>query len=1399
MLDRYDWKRYWCPTNGRIILSDSGYLSDPDGPHGSEINPDVLSFEAFAGAHCLILMGEPGIGKSTEIEEQFRGTQGRVKLDGNEALFFNLRNYQTTTLLRDEIFGHPQFQSWIVQTNHLYLYLDSLDEGLLSANTLATWLSAELQKYPVGRLYLRVACRTAEWPKILEAGLRKLWSEEQVTVVELAPLRRKDVYQAAQTSGLDPEAFLDAVRQRDAVPLAIRPITLDFLLKTFRKRQQLPATKAELYDRSCLLLCEEQNPSRLASGGRPVLSSGQLLAVSSRIAAVTIFCNRTAIWTGTPITDAPEGDTILRELVGGTERADGNSFIIGEEQIRQALATGLFTARGPQRLGWAHQTFAEYLTAYYLNGRDLSLDQKMGLLIYPGDREGRIITQLHETAAWLAGMDREIFKRIADADPQVLLLGDVANADQADRVRLVENLLRHFDEERLIDYDFDLHERYRNLSHSGLAEQLRSYITDRTKNAMLRRVAIDIAEACIVSALQNDLAAVALDDTEVIGTRVNAAYAIVKIGDKEARETLMPLARGQAGPDPDDELKGCGFRAVWPDSLRAQELFSLLSTPRRESFYGAYAGFLSQDLVSHLSSEDLPLALEWVRENVAAHDELSYFGRLASKIINKAWEHLGVPEVAAALARTLIFRLRHSDDDLSEAASRDDNKRRQLLDIIIPELVAVKDRIIWLADSKTPLAQSDDLYWLIERLRREPSPEVRECLVELIHGVFKFRIPGHLDAIIEAAGTEALIAEKFSWHLTPVDLDSPEARQQRELYQKHRETERPHQKTPDEDPSPTEQISMLLDRFEVGDIDAWWQLNWIMAIDPETRRLNEYEPDLVKMPGWKIVDDLIKSRITRGALQYLLNGDPDTEQWLGLNITYRPAFAGYRALFLFVNLQPDIIAKLPPEVWQRWAPIVLAYPIAINKATEQSHFTLVELAYQNAKEQMLETLTRLIDKENTEFGDLAVLRRFEKCWNDDLTGMLLAKVTDPQLRPSIIGQILGALIDFGSNEARKYAERLVNTRLQETEREKAKAAARVLFRKAAAPSWPVLWRALEEDPSFGKEVIASSVHDFRSNVDVVWQLPEEDIASLYIWLVQQYSYEEDPARDGVYTIGPDDNARRFRDAVLRTLKERGSVAAIIALKRVAESLPQYDWLRWSVIEAQNQARRTTWEPLLPQTLLELVQDRDKRLVQSGEQLLSILIESLQRLESKLQGETPAAIDLWNQLNKINKTTFWPKDENDFTNYVKRHFDEDLKGRGIIVNREVEIRRSMGGAQGERTDIQVDAVLFGGNGRDHDTITVIIEVKGCWHNELMTAMGTQLKDRYLNDNQCRHGLYLIGWFNCDQWDRNDRRFRKVQRLQKIELERILEGQAAFLSNDEVLLRPFVINAALRPVR
>lgn len=263
----YGWKRFWCPRSGSINLADGGYLCDPDAEWGKVYNPDLATFESISHVPCLALLGEPGIGKTRALEAERSKISSRIQEQGAQELFLDLRSYGDEGRLVRNLFENPTFTAWQEGNHQLHIFLDSFDEGLLRIDTLATLLVDEFKHYQkeIERLYLRIACRTAVWHSVLEEGLKETWGENAVEVYELAPLRRVDVMEVAKVKGFEPNGFLEEIGRKAVVPLAIKPITLEFLLNTYCRHngQFSPNQKLhELYLEGCKLLCEEVNPSR---------------------------------------------------------------------------------------------------------------------------------------------------------------------------------------------------------------------------------------------------------------------------------------------------------------------------------------------------------------------------------------------------------------------------------------------------------------------------------------------------------------------------------------------------------------------------------------------------------------------------------------------------------------------------------------------------------------------------------------------------------------------------------------------------------------------------------------------------------------------------------------------------------------------------------------------------------------------------------------------------------------------------------------------------------------------------------------------------------------------------------------------------------------------------------
>jgi hypothetical protein len=75
------------------------------------------------------------------------------------------------------------------------------------------------------------------------------------------------------------------------------------------------------------------------------------------------------------------------------------------------------------------------------------------------------------------------------------------------------------------------------------------------------------------------------------------------------------------------------------------------------------------------------------------------------------------------------------------------------------------------------------------------------------------------------------------------------------------------------------------------------------------------------------------------------------------------------------------------------------------------------------------------------------------------------------------------------------------------------------------------------------------------------------------------------------------------------------------------------------------------------------------------------------------------------------------------------------------------------------------------------------------------MQSQLVDRYLRDNQCRCGLYLVGWFMCDAWDESDDRKKAVPAMTIEKARQYFSDQAANLSQNDLQIRSYVLDSRL----
>lgn len=1406
MTKKYSWKRFWCPRDKAFNLGDQGFLIDPDEEYGQILNPHLVSSEQLLQQQCLVLLGEPGIGKSHEIKEIHR----KIKSEQNPAIFIDLRSYGEESRLCSAIFESQEFKNLTNNgSSQMYLFLDSLDECLLRIRNIASLLTDELSKRYVRGLVLIIASRTAEWPNSLEQSLTTLYGGDNVKVYELVPLRRKDIISTAEAENINADGFLDILIKKNAVPLGIKPVTLQILVNLFKKDGSFPSSQTELYEKGCVLMCEEPDEHRRGATAKNNISADILLSVASRIAAVTMFSNRYAVWTDVDSGNNPPEDVTIKQLTGGKETANGQTIIVSEYLVKHALATGLFTSRGPHRMGWAHQTYAEFLAARYLTQSGMNKKKKMSLLIHPSDIQQKLVPQLYETAAWVANMNNDVFNEIMEIEPELLLRSDIASVEADSRKRLVGSLLTSFDQEELLDRE--TYKYYYKLDYPSLADQLKPYVINKNKGFLVRRVAIDIAEACKSKDLLPALTQVALDPDDDMSVRINAACAIARIGDSDSKDKLRTILFQQIEDDQEDRLKGWVLQACWPEHISIEELFQVIKPAKNPNHVGSYEQFLyelPEKLSVHLKPEDLKYALGWIS---STHNVDWNFNprweKIRDWIIQESWENLlKVPGLIEPFAKAIFSFMQRYDDAVSREKKEEFNKRflqdlekRRLVTNAILPLFADQIQNVHLLLTLYPLITENDYKWMLEQYDSS-SDEIATYWYKLIGYFYQSAFPWNFTWLLSLRRSHRLVAILLSYLFKPLGVFYRAFFIIKAFYWRRKYLLRKNDKQPVLKPPPKERVLILLDRFQKGDPNAWWKLNSEMTLEPNSRYYrDEFEPDLTQLPVWRELDTGTHSRLIEAAKKYVLHPPKLDKSWIGTNTFNRPFMAGYRALVLLLDKDPQFIDHLPDNSWKTWAPIFIAYELN-SGVDEEPHTLLIKKAYQHAPEAIIETLLAIIDEENSRHDHIFITRRIEHCLNERLANALFDKVKSGALKPNCKGELFDLLFKNNYKPAIDYAKSQIESTLpsKEPDCKSVLVIAESLFANQPAVGWEVIKPIIEDNTDFGKKVFERSVRLYRHDEIGLFaqNLNEIQIGDIYIWLTKQYPYEEDPQIQGAHEIGPRENITFFRNDLLQYLKMKGTPESYQQLKRIASELSQLNWMKWVIIEASKNLRAKSWKPLTAEQIIKLVQNHQLTFVETSTQLLDVICESLRHLEQKLHGEMPAIDDLWENRGNSRNPQYCPKDESHLSDYVARHLSDNLgRQRGIIVNREVQIRR------GQYTDIHIDAINPATDNRGIDIIKCIIEVKGCWNPELETAMKTQLVDGYLQDHQCPNGIYLVGWFMCEQWNVDvDYRKKGTPTMQLEEARTSFADQAVTLIRESkipsLILKSYVLDTTLK---
>lgn len=1365
------------------------WLPEPELLSGS----GVVTLEEVRDVACVVLLGEPGAGKSYALEHEADAAR-RLAREDDDVLFVDLGDPQDGRELRERVFEDAVVERWGAGSGRLHLSLDALDEAKVQIRKVVSLLETGLGRLDLSRLVLRVTCRTAERPLGLEAWLKQAFGEDNYRTLELAPLRLSETESGARAAGVDSEKFLKDVVGAGVAPLAARPLTLRMLLRVYATGGRFPDALAALYEQALRLMATEDDEERRVLRN---LSDTASIAVAARIAAATVLTGRDVVG------DGVAGGIGLDELAGGNEVdrlvAQPSEVVVDDAALREVLNTALFTAR-TGGLGWAHRTFGEYLAAFWLAGERLS-DAQIGDLLLVDDGSGRrIAPPLRNVAGWLLTLRKGFERQLEPADATVLVHGDPASVAPEMRRRLLPALLDAIGDQAV--ERVGIRSLWRRLAYEGIANDLDAALTDTSVDDQARQAAMDAVAELELVELVPALVDIALSDAESPTLRTTALERLRSLGDAVPVDRLRPLAMLPQQSDPDDEIKGSALGLCWPGAMTTDELFGALTPEKNEALIGTYTRFLRQDCAPHLTSpDDLLAGVRWALTVPREWDSTRDVTILADVVVGKAWPLAATDwPIAEALADLVVLV---TERHMPVFASASSLRRNEAPDSVLHDAAAVEaiiEVLVGRAARKEisleilqraallSLGDIEDLGRLVERWAATGDDTERQAWQVAILALAR---GSAADALFDVRKAYPDLYAYVAWRYEAVLIDSPEAEVMRQRWITEEEAPQvPAQEVVD--PAQfDQQVVAELDAFAAGDVDGYWRMQYALMVDDDGFvRDREHTDDLTKTSGWRRADPEVRAAIVNGAARYLRQMDPDHSRWLGIEQSYWPAWAGYSALKLLFTERRTAFDKLDATVWQRWAPIVVGW-----RATDQGHDEFRQVAMERIRElaadvarstAVAEFLHRparwAIERARDRLGSL---------WDASTDDALFAQLTRTDLPREQVLAVAGDLIAHGHAGALAWAALRVAAEpiCDAEQREASLGLADVLARHAPAVLWTLVKGTVASDTDAAKLLLGRLAHESGSG----WSshLEPEQLGELFGWLQQYLPPESAPGRQRTGAVTTAMEASFWRSRILELLVTAGTQAAVDAVVRLEEELDQFGWIRSRRHRAQEELRRAMWAPPQPADVVRMGSVDRARYVPDAVALRRLVLEALAGIAADTRGAFPLAPALWNT-----SPYRLPRSENEITNELARWLRDRIGGRRAIVNREVEVN-AVSGTGGDRTDLLIQAESTGDR-----PLSVVVEVKGAWNAELMTAMPDQLVDQYLKPDLTDQGVYLVFWFAPAGWDGHDdnqkRRRARATRSGAAELEALLVRQAAEVSRERgVAVTAVVMDGSFPP--
>ncbi|RYG38718.1 hypothetical protein EON81_02850 [bacterium] len=1218
------WPRWW-QERGEIPDFPSLFLLDPT-VERSYFPNKAKQLSDIVGARVLLLVGEPGSGKSTTLEAYAESLGRKV-------------------VVARAIGNHQDIVGFLDSEADGLVMVDGLDESpfLSIGDGLARWAYSHLDRQ------LCLTCRPGILSDVEEAFLRMGLKPE---VWRLAPLRETDIDTVAKAYRIDAEAFRIEIIRVGAEAFAAQASRLIAMAQLFKaERGRLRENQWAMYEAELFNLCREKSNAIGHPSMQSRLSEKTALDVLSRIAAATILCGRQGVWIR-QTDDSPKDFLRISDL--SDANGDPNKWDAAnadEPEIFRALHLGRFTSHRHGEMTWEHRGAAEFLTARYLMLRNVPLPQLVQLFT----EQGRVIKPLQGTATFLASKHGPFFEHLLGEDPELLLEIDPQALTPERRLKIATRLFESI-RDRTIQKNV-LYSFYslRSLSAEGLADLVREHLTADTGEANPCLLAIQMARACGIVELAEAIANLALDKSADLEVRIGAMRAVRDIGLPNP-EILKPLLTEIPPGDVDSDLKGHVLHVLWPNHLSVEELLEVLTVPTGVTHRGYYRAFFYEHLFEEAPVESLAPLIEWaveILDSTNTHDSENW----VEKALLISYRHIANPEILAAFIRLLLQAEEalhtHAYPWLKDNSLHFEGKVMIGLKLLDSE--GEDWRKSWVLVHRHPLFDAEDVPMLLDIALQA---EADDPIFKLVDTVVGDETGWQLMA--ERLGSSAAFDQRYHHVLTVLAHRKEMKRRGKEKENQQREALalRRHENAR----RIRERLLGVLFRFAHGTISSFGEMLDVLRIDPDTAVYTQSTSDIEKLQGWPEADGSLQSQILQACTAFVALDPASIER----------GSAEWQAVYPALRFVTQRSGRFDEDLVRKWAEPIVDYA---PEVAESIDLELWDTAFHADPQRAAVQIERRVSESAHGYPYYVDSPIFRERSAQPI-GDIFLKAILKNVGISIEGYVYTAI-----NQGSTVAFSLLRDELGRGDSKRDAVILYLLISEGSKEDVQFAYDRLTENPRLSRHLLRHlSFSDRPSRLTARYGISLLLFEALYRRLAKRFPESADLRPRGWRRVKLKEQLQSLRDKLLNAIVQSGLPESRDSIHRLQRELPENDWLREVELMTESAISNAQWIWPTPDKLRVLLQDPIKAFIRSDRDLQEAVLASLKRLDLHLKSTGMTWI-FWNEHSDRPPTV---KYEDRISDFVRDWLKRDLESHGIFVNREVVPRPS------DRCDIFVQS-------------------------------------------------------------------------------------------------------------